>query len=228
MLWLIVPADAEKKDNKALEASAGRLSKNMAIPAGQTGTLIVSTSKAEAVAPEEISADEPPVLHVVAHAGLDGGGHIGGLDLPGFAAALVSKFGTWLAGAEVYLHVCYIGRTLDSLLDAVKSADTAQALTGTALYAPLNLMIVSKAGIPHVLGDPTATSETIDPIVARRDSDYSLLRKKEGLNFLSTGEGWAGFKLTGARAVKAIGAEKIQSAVLGTFDESAMEVGDGF
>jgi hypothetical protein len=228
MLWLIVPAGADKDDNKALQASAGRLQGNKAIPPGQTDTLIVSTGEAEAFEPAKISADEPKVLHVVAHAGLEKGGHLGGLDLAGFAAALVSKFGSRLAGAEVYLHVCYIGRTLDGLLDAVKHADNAKALTGTAFYAPLNLMIVSKAGIPHVLGDPNAKSEMIDPIVAKHDSDYSVLRKQAKLNFLSTGEGWAGYKLSGAREVKPIDAEKIQGAVLGTFDESEMEVGEGY
>lgn len=127
MLWLIVPADAKAKDNKALEVAAGRLQRNMAIPSGQTDTLIVSTSKDEAFTPEKIADEEPKVLHVVAHAGLEHGGHIGGLDLDGFAAALVTKFGTWLTDADVYLHVCLIGRVLDGLLDAVKKADTDQA-----------------------------------------------------------------------------------------------------
>lgn len=170
----------------------------------------------------------PEVLHVVAHAGLEDGGHLGGLDLGGFAAALVSKFGTWLRDAEVYLHVCYIGRTLDGLLDAVKAADADKALTGTALYAPLNLMIVSRAGIPHVLGDPHAKSEVIDPIVRTHNADYGDLRKKAKLNILDTGEGWAGYQLSGTRIVTKIDAEDIQSAVLGTFDDSGMEVGDGF
>jgi len=226
MLWLIVPANARSADNKALNVSVERLQANKSIPDGQADTLIVSTSKTEASTPANISGDEPKVLHVVAHAGLESKGHIGGLDLDGFGAALVAKFGTWLSNTEVYLHVCLIGRVLDGLLAAVEKADAGKTVTGTSLYAPLNLMIVSKYGIPHVYGKADAKSEDIDPIVAKHDSDYSLLRTKAKLDFLSTGEGWAGYVLSNSRAITAIDAETVKEAVLQTFDESGMEVGD--
>lgn len=227
MLWLIVPTSAKAQDNKALKASAARLQGNKSIPPGQTDTLIVSTNKDEVFAPKKISNDEPKVLHIIAHAGLDNGGHISGLDLDGFGAALVAKFGTWLVGTEVYLHVCLIGRVLGGLLASVEKADADKALTGISLYAPRNLMIVSSSGIPHVHGAADANSDDVDPVVAEHNADYAELRKKAKMNLLGTGEGWVGYQLSVTRVAKAIGADAVKDAVLQTFDESEMEVGEG-
>jgi hypothetical protein len=225
MLWLIVPKNAEKKDNEALQASADRLGGNPDL-ADEVATSIVSTSKDEVLAPVTPSGEEPKALHIVAHAGLDEGGHIGGLALADFGDALVTKFGTWLSGAEVWLHVCYIGQVLPELAGAVKVADTANSITGMSVYAPMNLMIVSRAGIPHVHGDAAAKAETVDPIVAKWNCDYAALRQKAKQNFLSTGEGWAGCLLAGG-TVTPIAAGKVSKTVLQTFDDSQMEVGEG-
>ncbi len=224
MLWLIIPKDAMKKDNEALNASADRLGVNSDLADG-VGTSIVSTSKAEVLSKVTPGSEEPKVLHIVAHAGLDEGGHIGGLPIAEFGAALAAKFGTWLNGAEVWLHVCYLGRVLPTLVDAIKVADT--NITGMSMYAPMNLMIVSKNGIPHVHGDPDADPDKVDPIVAKWNCDYAALRQKAKVNFMSTGEGWAGCLLAGG-TVTAIAANKVCKTVLQTFDDSQMEVGEGF
>lgn len=210
MLWIIEPG----RNALSVEYVADR-DRMQAGPFKDQVTRVETSFSAQHASTALGGAVVPPgePIFVLAHAGHDP--HLGywaaGVNLAGFAAMLVAKFGAQLNNRQVFLLVCSIGGQAATI-----AGHLSQHVTNMELYVPNGLMYISQAGIPHVVrvGAYASVAET-NAAIAREDSDFLAL----AANSHVSGDGWTGVLIPGQpAAVVPIAAPTARGTITGTFD----------
>lgn len=213
MLWIIEQAPGDVDGQLGLSddytADRGNLAKNPSV-SEHLANQAVSYSRADCAAPfpGRLVAREP--IYVLAHAGLQGGpsdgGHVAGLGYKAFGNALAQKFGGQLTGRPVILLVCYVGKEIAKLGQAI--ADSSKG--SFQLYAPTGLMYINSTGVPLVLkGD-------LNVQAANARVQQAAVRKHVAKGSLACGVGWAGTKIEDSTVV-ALADKAVLTSVAGHF-----------